>query len=56
MLVADFIATDMNFKREIAQINTSLPILQPKQECMKSRRERDKAQRDRLKNIKAIKK
>jgi hypothetical protein len=56
MLVADFTATDMNFKREIARITTSLPILQPKQECVKPRRERRKAQHDHLKRIKATKK
>jgi hypothetical protein len=55
MLIADFIATDMNFKREIVQINTSLPILQPKQERMKPRRNRRQEQRNYLKNIKTIK-
>jgi hypothetical protein len=55
MLIADFIATDMNFKREIVQINTSLPILQPKQERMKPRRKRRQEQRNYLKNIKTIK-
>ena len=40
----------------VRQINTSLPIRQPKQERMKPRRERRKAQRDYLKRIKATKK
>lgn len=39
----------------VRQIDTSLPIRQPKQGRMKPRRQRRKEQRDRLKNMKANK-